>query len=76
MSMNAVQNWASTAMQHNSPVEELDAKTFGSWDIDYLKYDYCNAPEDAGTAQQLYGKMAQALREDRKFKPPKRSILP
>ncbi len=26
--------------------EEQDAKTFASWDIDYLKYDYCYAPAD------------------------------
>ena len=24
--------------------EEQDARTFASWGIDYLKYDYCNAP--------------------------------
>lgn len=42
--------------------EEQDAKTFASWDIDYLKYDYCNAPEDVATAKQRYGKMAKALR--------------
>lgn len=29
--------------------EEQDARTFASWDIDYLKYDYCNAPEDSAT---------------------------
>ena len=23
--------------------EEQDARTFASWGIDYLKYDYCNA---------------------------------
>lgn len=30
--------------------EEQDARTFASWGIDYLKYDYCNAPEDSATA--------------------------
>lgn len=43
--------------------EDQDAKTFANWGIDYLKYDYCNAPEDIETAKQRYGKMAQALRK-------------
>lgn len=42
--------------------EEQDAKTFASWDIDYLKYDYCHAPEDVETAKVRYKKMADALR--------------
>lgn len=42
--------------------EEQDAKTFASWGIDYLKYDYCNAPEDAITAQVRYKAIADALR--------------
>jgi alpha-galactosidase len=29
--------------------EEQDAKTFAAWGVDYLKYDYCNAPEDSAT---------------------------
>ena len=41
--------------------EEQDARTFASWGIDYLKYDYCNAPEDSATARQRYRAMAQAL---------------
>lgn len=41
--------------------EEQDAKTFASWGIDYLKYDYCNAPPDSATAYERYAKMAQAL---------------
>ena len=42
--------------------EEQDARTFASWDVDYLKYDYCNAPEDAQTARARYRTMADALR--------------
>ncbi len=42
--------------------EELDAKTFASWGIDYLKYDYCNAPEDVNTAFSRYYKMGEALK--------------
>lgn len=41
--------------------EEQDARTFASWGIDYLKYDYCNAPEDSTTARKRYKKMADAL---------------
>lgn len=41
--------------------EEQDAKTFASWGIDYLKYDYCGAPEDSATAKIRYKKMADAL---------------
>ncbi len=42
--------------------EKQDAKTFASWGIDYLKYDYCGAPEDAETAQTRYKAIADALR--------------
>lgn len=43
--------------------EEQDARTFASWGIDYLKYDYCNAPEDSATARQRYRTMADALQK-------------
>ena len=43
--------------------EELDAQTFAGWGIDYLKYDYCNAPEDVTTAFQRYKKMGDALQK-------------
>jgi len=43
--------------------EEQDAKTFASWGIDYLKYDYCGAPKDSNTAKIRYTKMAEALRQ-------------
>ena len=42
--------------------EEQDAKTFASWDVDYLKYDYCGAPDDMEIAKKRYKKMADALR--------------
>ena len=42
--------------------EEQDAKTFASWGIDYLKYDYCHAPADSNTAKIRYKKMADALK--------------
>ncbi len=43
--------------------EELDAQTFAGWGIDYLKYDYCNAPEDVTTAFNRYKKMGDALQK-------------
>lgn len=42
--------------------EQQDAKTFAGWGIDYLKYDYCNAPADSATAKVRYSAMAKALR--------------
>lgn len=41
--------------------EEQDAQTFASWEVDYLKYDYCFAPEDQETAIQRYSAMGRAL---------------
>jgi len=43
--------------------EEQDAKTFASWDIDYLKYDYCHAPPDSNTAKIRYKAMGDALKK-------------
>ncbi|WP_241676628.1 glycoside hydrolase family 27 protein [Flavobacterium pectinovorum] len=43
--------------------EEQDANTFASWGIDYLKYDYCGAPDDMETAKTRYKKIADALRK-------------
>jgi alpha-galactosidase len=42
--------------------EEIDAKTFASWGIDYVKCDYCGAPADYETAKIRYEKMAKALK--------------
>ena len=42
--------------------EEQDAKQFAAWEFDYLKYDYCNAPEDWQTAIHRYEKMSNALK--------------
>lgn len=41
--------------------EFTDAETFASWDIDYLKYDYCFKP-DVVDGCLLYKRMAMALR--------------
>ncbi|KAI9094837.1 alpha-galactosidase [Phlyctochytrium arcticum] len=34
--------------------EELDAKTFAEWGVDYLKYDNCNNQGRAGTIEKSY----------------------
>jgi alpha-galactosidase len=43
--------------------EDQDAKTFASWGIDYLKYDYCGAPDTMEVAKTRYKKIADALRK-------------
>ncbi len=42
--------------------EEQDAQLWASWGMDFLKYDYCNAPTDQMTAIDRYGRMGEALR--------------
>jgi alpha-galactosidase len=41
--------------------EEKDAKAFGDWQVDLLKYDYCEAPDARDTAVDRYTRMARAL---------------
>lgn len=41
--------------------EYIDAQTFADWGVDFLKYDYCNRPNDV-PGKLLYRKMAMALR--------------
>lgn len=43
--------------------EEQDAKTFAEWGFDYLKYDYCGAPDNRETAIERYTKMSNALKK-------------
>ena len=43
--------------------ENEDAKTFARWGIDYLKYDYCGAPDDMEIAKTRYKKISDALRK-------------
>jgi len=40
--------------------EKIDAKTYASWDVDYLKYDNCYTPNDALPILR-YGAMRDAL---------------
>jgi alpha-galactosidase len=46
--------------------EDQDAKTYASWGIDYLKYDWCSASQvyennDQATMANAYAKMGEAL---------------
>lgn len=44
--------------------EDQDASLWAEWGIDFLKYDYCNAPlYDQAEAIKRYTKMGEALRE-------------
>lgn len=42
--------------------EEIDARTFAAWGVDYLKYDWCNTADTRENAERLYSKMGAALR--------------
>ena len=42
--------------------EDQDAQLWASWGIDFLKYDYCNAPEDQASAIERYSRMGEALK--------------
>jgi alpha-galactosidase len=44
--------------------EELDARTYAAWGIDYLKYDWCSAGRIYGNSdlRAVYQKMGDALR--------------
>ncbi len=42
--------------------EDVDARTFAEWGVDFLKYDYCYAIAGADPVQ-LYRRMGQALRQ-------------
>lgn len=44
-------------------LEHLDAATFAEWGVDYLKYDYCFAPDSRDEAIRRYTAMGEALRE-------------
>jgi len=41
--------------------EDQDAQLWASWDIDFLKYDYCHAPADQSAAIERYSRMGEAL---------------
>ncbi len=42
--------------------EEIDAKAYAEWEVDLLKYDYCNAPGDLKTCKARYQAMGDALK--------------
>ena len=41
--------------------EQIDANTYASWGVDYLKEDSCNAPNDPKDGYAEYGLMRDAL---------------
>ncbi|MBD5233281.1 MAG: glycoside hydrolase family 27 protein [Bacteroidales bacterium] len=48
--------------------EDIDARSYADWGVDFLKYDYCNVPElgigddhDPAVALELYTRMRKAL---------------
>jgi alpha-galactosidase len=42
--------------------EEKDAEMFAKWEVDFLKYDYCYAPDDYKEAIARYTKMGNCLK--------------
>jgi alpha-galactosidase len=40
--------------------EEIDARTYAAWGVDYLKYDWCNA--EGQDTRDSYARMSRALR--------------
>ncbi len=42
--------------------EFSDAAQWAEWGFDYLKYDYCYAPQDQASAIERYAKMGEALK--------------
>ncbi len=40
--------------------EEIDAKTYAEWGVDYLKFDWCSS--EGQDTRDAYGRMSQALR--------------
>ncbi len=43
--------------------EDIDALDFAAWGVDYLKYDYCGAPQKREVAIERYSAMGKALRK-------------
>jgi alpha-galactosidase len=41
--------------------EETDARTFATWGVDYLKYDWCRADADHATQVKIFTTMRNAL---------------
>ncbi|KAG1676530.1 hypothetical protein FOA52_000073 [Chlamydomonas sp. UWO 241] len=41
--------------------EEIDARTYAEWGVDYLKYDYCSMDKSTIPVRQAYEKMRDAL---------------
>ncbi|MCB0034334.1 MAG: glycoside hydrolase family 27 protein [Anaerolineales bacterium] len=42
--------------------EDIDAQTFAEWEIDFLKYDWCNAEDTRANAEHRYQRISDALK--------------
>lgn len=56
--------WTCAGVAGSYGYEENDARTYAEWGVDYVKCDYCNAPEDIWTAVERYKTFITALRKE------------
>jgi alpha-galactosidase len=54
--------WTCAKFPGSLGFEDQDAKLWASWGIDFLKYDYCSAPDEQAVAVERYSRMGEALR--------------
>lgn len=55
--------WTCAGVVGSYGFEEKDAKTYADWGVDYIKCDYCNAPEDIWSAVERYSTFIDAVRQ-------------
>lgn len=54
--------WTCAGVTGSYGFEKEDAETYAEWGVDYIKCDYCNAPEDIWSAMERYGKFIEEVR--------------
>lgn len=54
--------WTCAGVAGSFGYEKEDAETYAGWGVDYIKCDYCNAPEDVWSAVERYGKFIDEVR--------------
>ena len=54
--------WTCAGVTGSYGFEKEDAETYAEWGVDYIKCDYCNAPEDIWSAVERYGKFIEEVR--------------
>ncbi len=57
--------WTCAGAAGSYGFEKKDARTYADWGVDYVKCDYCNAPEDIWTAVERYKSFIEEIREVR-----------